>query len=396
VNYELQKYGTIYVNSLTRDVIPFWEKNSLDKERGGYLTCLSRTGRAFDTDKFVIPQAGQVWAFAMLHNRLDKKAAWLEYARAGAEFLKKFGRDASGRWYEALDARGLPLRESKGLSVDAMAAMALGQYAQASGDAEAKDIAVATARAVLSRMDQCEEAAPSVVASTRPLKSLKLPVVVLEMVLDLGSLLDPAETAPVVDRCLREITTLFQDREKKIVCEYAGPDGSHPDCFEGRLMCPGRSFQAMRLVMDVARQRGDRDLARASMEYVFALFKLGWDQQHGGIFLFADSLGKPLQQTDWDQKHWWVHLEALTALAVGYAMLGRTDIWAWFEKVHQYLWRRFPDPEYGEWFGYLSRKGDAVMTIKGGQEKGCFHLAKCLYRCHAEFHTLGESEKRPG
>lgn len=40
-----------------------------------------------------------------------------------------------------------------------------------------------------------------------------------------------------------------------------------------------------------------------------------------------------------------------------------------FEKVHQYTWSHFKDPEYPEWFGYLNRRGEVLLPLKGGKWK---------------------------
>ncbi len=388
VKYEFQKYETIYVNSLIRDAIPFWEKNSVDREHGGFLTCLTRTGRAFDTDKFIGAQAGQVWAFSMLYNRLEKKAGWLELARHGAAFLMKYGRGPDGRWFEAVDVGGAPVRVDPSLTTEAMVAMALAQYAQASGEAEAADLARATFQSVRGRI-----AAAGQNSGGRALTPLLHPVLLTELSIELGSLLEESDAAAIQDDYVRQISSVFFNREKLVLHDFAAADGSHPDCIEGRLIQPGQGFAALRLLLDIARRRSDKDLTRVAVEGVFGMMKVGWDQQHGGVFCFVDALGKPSLQPEWDQKHWWVQLEALTALLLAYAQYTRGEVWAWFEKVHQYIWRRFPDPEYGEWFGYLRRQGDAVLNIKGGPAKGCYHLAKSLQRCSAEFRLLGEAEK---
>ena len=62
-----------YRGALLDDVMPFWEKHSIDHECGGYFTCLERDGTVFDTDKFLWLQARQVWMFSMLYNRLEKR-----------------------------------------------------------------------------------------------------------------------------------------------------------------------------------------------------------------------------------------------------------------------------------------------------------------------------------
>jgi N-acylglucosamine 2-epimerase len=54
----------------------------------------------------------------------------------------------------------------------------------------------------------------------------------------------------------------------------------------------------------------------------------------------------------------------------------------WYEKVHDYTFNNFPDPAYGEWFGYLNRDGSRVWTAKANGWKGFFHLPRILYRCY--------------
>ncbi len=45
--------GLLYRDALFNDVMPFWERHSIDHECGGYLTCLDQKGEVFDMDKFV-------------------------------------------------------------------------------------------------------------------------------------------------------------------------------------------------------------------------------------------------------------------------------------------------------------------------------------------------------
>jgi mannose/cellobiose epimerase-like protein (N-acyl-D-glucosamine 2-epimerase family) len=40
----------------------------------------------------------------------------------------------------------------------------------------------------------------------------------------------------------------------------------------------------------------------------------------------------------------------------------------------------FPDPQYGEWFGYLNRRGEVLLPLKGGKWKGCFHVPRGMYQ----------------
>ena len=77
-------------------------------------------------------------------------------------------------------------------------------------------------------------------------------------------------------------------------------------------------------------------------------------------------------------KLWWVHIETLISLIKGYHLTGNVQCLDWFEKVHDYTWSHFSDPEYGEWFGYLNRQGEVLLPLKGGKWKGCFHVPRGL------------------
>jgi len=49
-----------YKAALLDDVIPFWQAHSIDRECGGYFTCLDTEGNVYDTDKFMWLQGRQV------------------------------------------------------------------------------------------------------------------------------------------------------------------------------------------------------------------------------------------------------------------------------------------------------------------------------------------------
>ncbi len=182
--------------------------------------------------------------------------------------------------------------------------------------------------------------------------------------------------------CLDEVMNLFLDQGENLLYENVSPDGSHPDCFDGRLINPGHGIEAMWFIMDIARRRNDRDLIEKALDVILNTLEFAWDTEYGGIFYFLDVRNKPPLQLEWDQKLWWVHLEALVALAIGYTLTARPQAAEWFEKVHDYTWSHFPDPDYGEWFGYLNRRGERLLDLKGGKWKGCFHVPRALYLCY--------------
>ncbi len=381
-------FGTLagqYRDELFEQVIPFWERHSVDEARGGYFTCLDRRGRVFDTDKFLWLQAREVWTFSMLYNRQEKKARWLDIAAKGAEFLVQHGRDAEGNWYFALDQSGTPLVQPYNIFSDCFAAMALSQYALASGDAKAKETAQQTYQNILARKDNPKGKYSKVVPGTRPLKSLGLPMILANLALEMEWMLEGGALEETLDMCVHEVTTEFLDADRQLLFENVGPDGSHLDCFDGRLINPGHGIEAMWFIMDIAIRRGDADLVARAVDVILHTLDYAWDRQYGGIFYFMDAQGRPPQQLEWDQKLWWVHLETLVALVMGYAATGSEACERWFGQVHEYTWTHFRDPQYGgEWFGYLNRRGERLLDLKGGKWKGCFHVPRALFLCYRQ------------
>lgn len=380
----LRSYAELYRDALLEDVIPFWIRHSPDYAHGGYFTCLERDGTVFDTDKFVWLQARQVWMFSLLYNRLEPKDDWLTIARLGATFLRAHGMDAEGNWYFALTQEGAPLVQPYNIFSDCFAAMAFGQYSLAAHDDQAATLAIRTYHNILRRQENPKGIYNKRVPGTRPLKGFALPMILTNLTLELEGLLPDHVVSQQVERCVDEVMGCFLDRDRGLIFEYVAPDGSHVDCFDGRLLIPGHGLEAMAFVIDVARRTGDTDLTSQATQAILRTLDYAWDTDYGGLYYFMDAHGHPPQQLEWSQKLWWVHLEALVALILAYRETKCDACWDWFQRIHDYAWPRFADPEFGEWYGYLTRQGDVLMPLKGGKWKGCFHVPRALYRCWQE------------
>ncbi|MCI6769361.1 MAG: AGE family epimerase/isomerase, partial [Bacteroidales bacterium] len=112
--------------------------------------------------------------------------------------------------------------------------------------------------------------------------------------------------------------------------------------------------------------------------------------EYGGIFYFMDRKGYPTQELEWDQKLWWVHIESAIAMIKGYRLTGNENCLHWFERLNDYLWNNFKDHEYPEWFGYLNRRGEVLLPLKGGKWKGCFHVPRGLYQIWRDLEAISE------
>ena len=211
MNQKLSDLAELYKNTLLDNIIPFWSQHSIDWENGGYFTCLDRKGNIYDTDKFIWLQNRQVWTYSMLYNRLEKRKEWLNIAQNGADFLAKYGRDTEGNWYFALDRTGQPLVQPYNIFSDCFAAMAFSQYALASEDESAKEIALQAYNNVLRRQDNPKGQYNKAYPGTRSLKSLAVPMILANLSLEMDWLLQSSQLEAVLDQTLQEVMEDFLD-----------------------------------------------------------------------------------------------------------------------------------------------------------------------------------------
>lgn len=389
---DFKELAAQYKSELLDKVMPFWMEHSIDHEYGGYFTCLERDGEVYDTDKFIWLQGREVWMLSTLYNKVEKRQEWLDAAIQGAEFLKKFGHDGNLNWYFALDREGSPLVEPYNIFSYTFAVIAFGQLSIATGNAEYAEIAKRTFDIVLSKVDNPKGRWNKAASGARSLKSFALPMILCNVALEIESLLEDDFLNRTIDTCVHEVMDVFYRPELGLIVEHLGTDNQLVDCYDGRLLNPGHAIEAMWFIMDLGKRLGRQDLIERAVEIAIAEAEYGWDKEFGGIYYFLDRLGRPQQQLEWDQKLWWVHIETLITMLKGYELTGDERCLEWFKRVHDYTWSHFTDPEHPEWYGYLNRRGEVLLSLKGGKWKGCFHVPRGLFQCWQTLERLAEKQ----
>jgi N-acylglucosamine 2-epimerase len=377
---DLKSLSKLYRDELLDNVLPFWLDKSQDLEYGGYFTCLDRMGNVFDNDKFIWLQGRQVWLFSMLYNNLEKNPEWLKCAVQGGEFLNKYGHDGNLNWYFSLTREGKPIIEPYNIFSYAFACMAFGQLSKATGNDEYGEIAKKTFDIILSKADNPKGKWNKSYPGTRNLKSFSLPMILCNLSLEIEHLLEEEFMRNTMNKCIHEVMDNFYRPELGIVVENVTSDNELSDTFEGRVLDPGHAIEAMWFIMDLGVRLNKPELVRKATDIALKMVEYGWDEKYGGIYYFLDRKGYPVQQLEWDQKLWWVHVETLITMAKGYQLTGSSECLRWFEIIHNYTWDHFKDKEYPEWFGYLNRQGEVLLPLKGGKWKGCFHVPRGLYQ----------------
>ena len=372
-----------YENELTQNVIPFWQKNCVDTEFGGYFTMLDRDGSVYDTTKYMWMQWRIVCMFAELYrSRFGAgNEAFLKIARDGFDFLYKHGRTEDGSYYFALNRRGVPSMAPYSIFSDCFAAMGAAALFAATGEERYRAEARSAMQSYIRRLDNPKGRWNKLLEGTPKRLSLGSYMILANLGCVMKECLGSDEFDGETDRAVRTVMKLFHHPELKVLFENVNPDGTFDlESCEGRFVNPGHGLESMWFVLQYAERINDRELIRQACDYVDELFHFGTDPVYGGIFYFMDALGKPHLELQHDMKLWWPHNEAIIAALFAYKLSGEERFLEHFRTVDQWAWSHFPDPEYGEWFAYLDRQGKPNNMLKGGKWKTFFHLPRCLMK----------------
>ncbi len=390
----IRELREVYRRGLLEDTLPFWIEHSVDREHGGFRLSLDRDGSVLCPDKGLWGQARFTWLLATLYESVEPRAEWLELARHGIEFIRAHGFDQDGRMFFSVTREGRPLRKRRYLFTECFAVMALAAWGKASGEARALEEALALYERILRLHTTPGMLEPKVDPGGRPSKGLGMPMVLIHVAQILRRCAGEGEWSRVADRCIEEIERDHLDPASGVLLESVGPRGERIDTFEGRTINPGHSIEAGWFILEEARQRGaDRRLLELGLRIVEGAWQIGWDREHGGLLYFRDARGLPCTEYWHDMKFWWPHNEAIIATLLAHLLTGEARYEEWHREVHDWAFAHFPDPEHGEWFGYLHRDGGLSTRVKGNLWKGPYHLPRMQLVC---WRLLEEMEAAAG
>jgi N-acylglucosamine 2-epimerase len=372
----------VYRDGLLQDTVPFWVNHAVDNEDGGFQFCLNRDGSVINTDKPVWLHGRFVWLLSTLYCEVEPRQEWLNLARHGLDFLRKHCFDEDGRMFFLVDKKGAPLRKRRYLFSECFATIALAAYSRATQDPSVAQEALDLFKLILRYDTTPGLLEPKWDTETRPMKGLVMPMILIATAQELRKAIDDPICNEWISRSIDEIERDFMKPEFNSVLEAVGPSGEFIDTFEGRTVNPGHAIEAAWFLLAEAQYRGgDERIKRLGLQILDWMWALGWDQEFGGLFYFRDVKGLPCTEYWHDMKFWWPHNETIIATLMAYQITGDEKYARWHRQVHDWAYAHFPDPEFGEWFGYLHRDGSLSTPLKGNVWKGPFHLPRMQLMC---------------
>jgi N-acylglucosamine 2-epimerase len=397
---------SFYVD-LVDDTMKFWTTHGIDRKYGGYTTFLDRKGDLLSTHKPMWVMGRFAWTLSRVYNDLEQREEWLEAAKHGVDFIKKFGFDSDGRMFYTVERDGRPIRKRRYLFTETFAVVALAEYAKGAKDNEAYNLARDTMKLILDYYKDPSRLEPKFIPENFRARGHSMAMIqinTLQVLRGAAKALGVEPAVPghgpideLIELAIGEVFGYFVKEDKKALLETVGPNGEYlGNIPEGRCINPGHPIETAWFVIEEGRHRGDRSLIEKALPVLEWSLNWGWDEKYGGLFYFVDVEGRQPVQLEWDMKLWWPHNEAIYATLLAYNVTGDPKWEEWFEKLYEWSMVRFPDKQYGEWIGYLHRDGTPALDMKGNNFKGPFHIPRQQLFCHLLCkEMLGES-KAPG
>ncbi len=378
-NEYLKGWSQKYRDDLVNDIMPFWLKNGLDRINGGVYTCVDRDGSLIDSTKSVWFQGRFAFVCSFAYNTIEKNPEWLAAAKSTIDFIEAHCFDTDGRMYFEVMADGTPLRKRRYVFSESFAAIAMAEYAKASGDMSYAEKALNLFKDIRKFVATPGYMEPKYLP-TMQAKGHSLVMILINTASRIRNVISD----PVLDQQINEsIESLkdFMKPEFEALLEMVGPNGEFIDTINGRLINPGHCIETAWFLLEEAKHRGwDKELTAQAIQILDWSWEWGWDKQYGGIINFRDCRNLPPQDYSQDMKFWWPQTEAIIATLYAYEATGDDKYLIWHKQISEWTYAHFPDSEYGEWYGYLHRDGTVAQPAKGNIFKGPFHIPRMMIK----------------
>ena len=378
----LETWAKSYKEDLTQNIMPFWMKYGVDKENGGVYTCVDRDGSLMDTTKSVWFQGRFAFVCAYAYNHIEKNEEWLAAAQSTIDFIEKYCFDNDGHMYFSITHDGRPLRKRRYVFSETFAAIAMSEYALASGDRSYADKAVKIFKDTLRFLSTPGFLTPKFEPEVK-LQGHSIVMILINVASCLRLVSDDPILTRQIDESIEKLKKYFMHPEFKALLESVGPNGEFIDTNMTRLINPGHCIETAWFIMEEAKTRNwNKDLTDMALTIFDWSWDWGWDKSYGGIINFRDCRNLPVQDYSQDMKFWWPQCETIIASLYAYLATGDDEYIYRHQRISEWTYAHFPDAKYGEWYGYLHRDGRVAQPAKGNLFKGPFHIPRMMIKSY--------------
>ena len=376
----IKSWAESYKKDLTENIMPFWMKYGLDRENGGVYTCVDREGSLMDTTKSVWFQGRFAFICSFAYNNVEKNQEWLDAAKSTLEFIEKHCFDEQGHMYFSVTADGKPLRKRRYVFSETFAAIAMSEYALATGDQHWAKRAIQVFEDT-QRFLATPGFLPAKFEADVKLQGHSIVMILINVGSCIRKVVNDPKLTQQIDESIEKLKKYFIHPEFKCLLETVGENGEFIDTNMTRTINPGHCIETSWFIMEEAKLRGwDKPMLDMALQVFDWSWDWGWDKQYGGIINFRDCKNLPSQDYSQDMKFWWPQTETIIASLYAFLITGDDKYLYRHERISEWTYAHFPDTEMGEWYGYLHRDGTVAQPAKGNLFKGPFHIPRMMIK----------------
>ncbi len=379
----LQNWSESYKRDLTGNIMPFWMQHGLDRVNGGVYTCLDRDGSLMDSTKSVWFQGRFAFVCSYAYNNVEHNEDWLRAAKSTIDFIEAHCFDKDEHMFFSVTAEGTPLRKRRYVFSETFAAIAMSEYALATGDSSYAEKALKVFKDTLRFLNTPGFLEPKFTEAVK-LQSHSIVMILINVGSRLRTVVDDPTITQQIDESIEKLRKYFMHPEYKALLESVGPNGEFVDTNTTRTINPGHCIETAWFLMEESRNRNwDKKMLDTALTIFNWSWDWGWDKQYGGIINFRDCKNLPPQDYSQDMKFWWPQCEAIIASLYAYLATGDDEYLYRHKVISEWTYAHFPDAEFGEWYGYLHRDGTVAQAAKGNLYKGPFHVPRMMTKSYS-------------
>lgn len=376
---------------LQKNILRFWLDKMVDQEHGGFYGRIDGHEHLHaDAEKGAILNARILWAFSAAYRVLGDKT-YLEAASRAKHYIIDYFIDPEyGGVYWSLDCNGKPLDTKKQFYAIGFAIYGMSEYARATGDAEALNVAIDLYRCIEEHaLDH--EYNGYIEAMTRdwqPIADMRLSELDANYPKSQNTHLHIIEPYTNLYRVwksdelkasLHNLIDIFTDR-------ILNPETHHLDLFfdmdwkrgAGALESYGHDIECSWLIHEAALVLGDAEVLKKVEPIVEMVAKASEKGLNAdGSMVHEANLDTGYVDSD---LHWWVQAEAVVGFFNIYQYFGDESALQKAQHCWTYIKENLIDNENGEW--HWSRRKDGTLNLdddKAGFWKCPYHNSRmCL------------------
>jgi mannobiose 2-epimerase len=400
---------------LFNELIPFWDKNAVDKLHGGFLTNFNEQGKAIDMpEKYLNTQCRMIWWFSHL-NMISPSESHVEKAKQGVDFLIKYLWDTEHEgWRWKVERDGSPLDDGKVVYGQSFAIYSLADYYLSTGDQRGLIYAKKTFDLLQKYCadtlyggyyenleDNWVPAEGGFSAGDR--KGLDTHLHLMEAFTSLFM----ASGEELHKRKLIEVIRLISE---KMVDHLAGSGLNQFDLAWNPIPAINikRTWNAERegekpadptettsyghnteIVWLMVRAINEAGESVEPYQNVMKLLldnavKYGIDAEFGGIYRDGLRKGGALVL----EKEWWQHTESLVGFLEGFELFNDLRYFEAFQTIWNFVDKNMINHEVGEWRRLLERNGEIIDGNIGNEWKVAYHSGRSMMECEKRLQKL--------